>query len=1191
MKKLFTFLAILFATWNIAGATNILGTPQISTDQMYQFVKSKNPGWSFSYEIAKQYHDQGVKWGIRGDVALAQACVETGWFRYTGGTAVTPDDHNYCGLGVTTLGYKGCQFGSIATGVSAHLQHLWAYATTAGLPSGWTLVDPRFNYVRRGCATTFENLGYGHWAAAGGYGSSIMSIYNEMKNFKMANPKLTASETTFTITAKKGEASPTKTVTITAENLATPIKMVANATILKYATASGWDEYKGGKLNVSVDMTKNAGTYNGGYIRLYSGDLEVRLNITVVIQPEGSSGGDDPDPTEKGVYVNPESLSFTVEQNSTAAAKTLKVTGVNLEKDIDFVSYTKYVTVASAAGWNARTGGTLNVTVDTSRDPGTYTGGYVAVQSTTAYRKEIPVTVTITEKVAPPVVDPVISVYPETISFDVVQGEKSSAQTVKVIAENLPQDLSVAASTSDLTVTKGSDWNARTGGTLNVTLTSSRAAGTYDGYVAVVSGSLRKQVNVKYVVSAPEVVDPEFPALDFKVAETEGSSIYRNMVYNDGKLYLSASGSSVVVKDARTLKTIKTLSNGSVVAGGTYAVCGVAVLNGKVYAANMVTSAAHKFRVYRWDSDDAQPVLVTEVASHDEFVRLGDAISVSGTDAAPVITMLQNNASGNACVVEYTVSGGNATLSSKVVKKADGTVLGATTSGRARRIASGGYEIDDQNRFPSVLDPDGKVVGQLGNETVFQGNDFATFRYNGSNYMLAISYLNKSAASIADGVMRLYDVTEGWEKAVAKGDYPEGGLGATRNTTFAGSVAVSMPNEKCVEAWVLINKQGIAYAVSGNPDGGTTVDPDPVPEVGPLKFTEQWNFSTTKGNLGDHGTTRNMAYNDGKLYVGRNGNSVAIIDAFTGQERGTLSNGSVVSGLNSLIGVNSFCGKIYGCNLVTSGTAAFRFYRWDSDSSLPVLVFSDASHSDVARLGDNFTMSGTENDYWVTLGSGSSIREYHVVNGALADSKTVASSVTMGISARAYRTASGYSVTGGSINITKLDGNGKATDEVLKDNVVSGNDFVEFDYNGKKYMFVTTYLNNSASSLADGVMRLYDVTDGWKSAKVCQDENGNSHFPAKGLGGTRNTAFSTAVAVARPNPGQVHAWVLSTGQGIAMYTSGKSTGIEDVIVEESAEDAPVEFYNLNGIRVSGENLAPGLYIRRQGNKATKVLVR
>ena len=58
-----------------------------------------------------------------------------------------------------------------------------------------------------------------------------------------------------------------------------------------------------------------------------------------------------------------------------------------------------------------------------------------------------------------------------------------------------------------------------------------------------------------------------------------------------------------------------------------------------------------------------------------------------------------------------------------------------------------------------------------------------------------------------------------------------------------------------------------------------------------------------------------------------------------------------------------------------------------------------------------------------------------------------------------------------------------------------------------------------------------------------------------------------------------------------MYTSGKSTGIEDVIVEESAEDAPVEFYNLNGIRVSGENLAPGLYIRRQGNKATKVLVR
>lgn len=107
----------------------------------------------------------------------------------------------------------------------------------------------------------------------------------------------------------------------------------------------------------------------------------------------------DPDPTDTGVYVNPESLSFSVAQNATSPTKTIKVTGVNLTTDISTSSATRYITVTQGSDWNARTGGTLSVTVDTSRAPGTYEGGlmYIAVQSTTTYRKQIPVTVTITE--------------------------------------------------------------------------------------------------------------------------------------------------------------------------------------------------------------------------------------------------------------------------------------------------------------------------------------------------------------------------------------------------------------------------------------------------------------------------------------------------------------------------------------------------------------------------------------------------------------------------------------------------------------------------------------------------------------------------------------------------------------------------------------------------------------------------
>lgn len=72
---------------------------------------------------------------------------------------------------------------------------------------------------------------------------------------------------------------------------------------------------------------------------------------------------------------------------------------------------------------------------------------------------------------------------------------------------------------------------------------------------------------------------------------------------------------------------------------------------------------------------------------------------------------------------------------------------------------------------------------------------------------------------------------------------------------------------------------------------------------------------------------------------------------------------------------------------------------------------------------------------------------------------------------------------------------------------------------------------------------------------------------------------------------------LNTGWGIKLRDlkvygtlSGPSsitTGVENVTVEDT--DGAVEYYNLNGVRV--ENPAAGLYIRRQGNKVTKVLVK
>lgn len=42
---------------------------------------------------------------------------------------------------------------------------------------------------------------------------------------------------------------------------------------------------------------------------------------------------------------------------------------------------------------------------------------------------------------------------------------------------------------------------------------------------------------------------------------------------------------------------------------------------------------------------------------------------------------------------------------------------------------------------------------------------------------------------------------------------------------------------------------------------------------------------------------------------------------------------------------------------------------------------------------------------------------------------------------------------------------------------------------------------------------------------------------------------------------------------------------------EAAENASVEYYNLAGVRCNSENLAPGVYVRKAGNKVSKVIVK
>ena len=48
-----------------------------------------------------------------------------------------------------------------------------------------------------------------------------------------------------------------------------------------------------------------------------------------------------------------------------------------------------------------------------------------------------------------------------------------------------------------------------------------------------------------------------------------------------------------------------------------------------------------------------------------------------------------------------------------------------------------------------------------------------------------------------------------------------------------------------------------------------------------------------------------------------------------------------------------------------------------------------------------------------------------------------------------------------------------------------------------------------------------------------------------------------------------------------------------LIVDSIGSDennAPAEYYNMNGIRVNPKSLTPGIYIKRQGNKSYKIVI-
>ena len=166
--------------------TEIMGSAKATVEQMTSYIKSKNLNVPQSViDMIHLYLSEGEAEGVRGDIAFAQSCLETGNFTFDG-SAVTIEQNNFCGMGVTSKGKKGASFETPQMGIRAQIQHLKAYATEEALKN--KCVDTRYRYVVKGSAKYVEWLGQKEnpqgkgWATGKGYGEKILTILeNVMK--------------------------------------------------------------------------------------------------------------------------------------------------------------------------------------------------------------------------------------------------------------------------------------------------------------------------------------------------------------------------------------------------------------------------------------------------------------------------------------------------------------------------------------------------------------------------------------------------------------------------------------------------------------------------------------------------------------------------------------------------------------------------------------------------------------------------------------------------------------------------------------------------------------------------------------------------------------------------------------------------------------------------------------------------
>jgi hypothetical protein len=352
------------------------------------------------------------------------------------------------------------------------------------------------------------------------------------------------------------------------------------------------------------------------------------------------------------------------------------------------------------------------------------------------------------------------------------------------------------------------------------------------------------------------------------VPEWMGNTTERGMAHHDGHLYIVSrrlTPHQLLVLDAETGNLVDSIQiDTTAVRGGTFSVNDIAITpSGKILLANLATNThTQPFTVYVMENDgmgnyDVSTLLAwhsqdTINGEEQPFRRLGDGFAFFGDvgegENGYILVGDANAAAVEPMVYRWNVQNGEVTDTVPEVIVLQ-EVFPAPQEGQAPKLGitprlypldNDRFWADGHSTYPALYNMQGEMLSSFSGEfhPLMAGiSGVVFFTFQGHDFILTPATNHVPPAGASAGMFQLFRIPEaGAEEADSIAIFPERGLGANTNASYASPMAVDVQENRAV-MFILSPNNGLAAFE-------LTLQEDTV-----IVADGTWNFSTVNFNL------------------------------------------------------------------------------------------------------------------------------------------------------------------------------------------------------------------------------------------------------------------------------------------------------------------------------------------------------